>query len=134
MNQLVVGSMMMAVMLFAGFEHAKASLPKCDFVVVALVKVKAGRAEEFKRHVRGDGTRGAPGILAPTRAEPGNITYSFQQSIENETEFTTYERWNTSEDLDAHMVTPHMKKFFDNVGPLFETAPVIKTLKDHDCV
>jgi quinol monooxygenase YgiN len=89
-------------------------------VVIALVKVKAGTEQSFKA--------AAIKIIAPTRQEPGNIDYNFQQSTTDPTEISTVEHWKSQADVDAHMKMPHMLTFFQEVGSDFEQGfPDIKT-------
>ena len=88
-------------------------------VTIALVKVKAGTETEFQAAVAK--------ILAPTRQEAGNISYVYNQNLDDSTEFAFVEQWKSIEDLNAHMVTPHMEQFFQEVGQILEPGyPVIK--------
>jgi quinol monooxygenase YgiN len=99
---------------------------RCSVKVIALVKVKAGTENDFKRN--------ALSILAPTRRENGNFSYNFQQSLQDSTTFATYEQWASVEDLNAHLQTAHMQAFFANVGAMFEAGyPVIETMKNIEC-
>lgn len=111
----------------AGFAKAADSdRHKCALTVVALVKVKSGLEDEFKKN--------AHAILDPTRKEMGNISYNFHQSLTDKTVFDTFEQWSQIEDLDAHMNSEHMKAFFSQVGSYFaEGYPVIQTLKNIEC-
>jgi quinol monooxygenase YgiN len=77
-------------------------------VVVAQVKVKPGTEDAFKE--------AASRIVEPTRAEAGNLSYEFYQSLTEPTDFTTYEQWRSQADLDRHMQSAHMTLFFQQVG------------------
>ena len=92
-------------------------------VVVALAKVRPERVEDFKAAI-------AP-ILAPTRAETGNLTFRFNQAEQDPPEFAFYEQWTTQAALDTHLKAPHMVAFFDKAKPMFiEGYPVIKTYRE----
>jgi quinol monooxygenase YgiN len=99
---------------------------QCPVIVIALVKVKPGTEERFKKH--------ALSILKPTRAEKGNKFYNFNQSLTDSTVFDTYEEWENMEAFEAHLTMSHMEVFFSQVGQLFESGyPVIHTLKNIEC-
>ncbi|MGH9462501.1 MAG: antibiotic biosynthesis monooxygenase [Vicinamibacteria bacterium] len=51
-------------------------------------------------------------LSAPTRAEPGNVTYDLYQSPERPNEFMRFEVWRDAQALEAHKVTPHLKASF----------------------
>jgi len=99
---------------------------KCKVGVIALVKIKKGYEEDFKKN--------ALLILKPTRRESGNISYNFHQSTTDSTIFDTYEQWQSEKDLKLHLQTEHMETFFSKVGSYFEPGyPIIHTLKDIEC-
>ena len=50
-------------------------------------------------------------LVAPTRREPGCITYELHRDPENPARFMFYERFRNQEALDAHLATPHFKSF-----------------------
>jgi quinol monooxygenase YgiN len=109
-------STLVATQVFA-LDTAGTSSP---LVVIALVKVKPGTEQSFKAS--------ATKVIAPTRLEAGNIDYNFQQSTTDPTEFATIEHWKSQADLDAHMKTPTMLTFFQEVGSDFEPGfPDIRT-------
>lgn len=64
-------------------------------------------------------------ILAPTRQEPGCINYYCHQDPKDPTQFMFYENWTNQAALDAHLVTPHITKFFQEVSDLLEKPPEI---------
>ena len=88
-------------------------------VQIAIAKVKPGTEGAFKASVEK--------ILLPTRAEGGNVSYHYAQSIDDPTEFIFVEVWKSNAAIDLHMNTPFLKRFFAEVGPLFETGyPILK--------
>jgi len=92
-------------------------------VQIAVAKVKSGTQDAFKAAVEK--------ILKPTRAEAGNISYHYIQSIDDPTEFIFIEVWKSAGAIDLHMSTPFLQAFFTDVGPLFEPGyPVLKKYQD----
>lgn len=94
-------------------------------IVVAIAKVKLGQEKMFRNAVSQ--------ILEATRKEKGSITFLFNVATENPTEFAFYEQWETQADLDAHLKSPHMQKFFNEVSNAFEAGfPSIKTYRQRE--
>ena len=66
-------------------------------------------------HLRAQGGKGAQlgealmGLIEPTRAEPGNISYQLLASLDDERDFTFIEEYRDGDALDAHMNTPHVQ-------------------------
>jgi quinol monooxygenase YgiN/quercetin dioxygenase-like cupin family protein len=52
-------------------------------------------------------------LTAPTRAEPGNITYDLYQSVDRPDRFMRLEVWRDAEALELHKATPHLKASFE---------------------
>lgn len=48
-------------------------------------------------------------LAAPTRAEPGALTYDLYQSTDQPYEFLRHEVWSSLEALEAHKRAPHLK-------------------------
>ena len=112
--------LMMALVAMGQTAIADAKYVNEPLVMIATVKVKAGFEEQFKA--------AAQEILAPTRAEAGNIQYDFHQSPADPTEFATFEIWRSQADIDSHMSSAHMQRFFSQVGNMFEAGyPILKT-------
>lgn len=72
-------------------------------VVAAKITVKPGKREDFIEATRD--------LVAKTRAEQGNISYTLYASTENRTDLMFYELWTNQAALDAHMRTPHFVAF-----------------------
>lgn len=49
------------------------------------------------------------GLIAPTRTEPGCISYEMLESKENSREFTFVEEWRDEAALEAHFATDHIQ-------------------------
>jgi quinol monooxygenase YgiN len=71
---------------------------------VTFITGKQGKEEELYRELLA--------LSAPTRAEPGNITYDLYQSPERPNAFMRFEVWRDAQALEAHKVTPHLKASF----------------------
>jgi quinol monooxygenase YgiN len=65
-------------------------------------------------------------LVAPTRKEPGCLTFDLHQSPDGPGRFLLYENWDGQEALDAHLQSPHIKAFLPHVGELCATFPEVK--------
>lgn len=72
---------------------------------VTLIHGLPGKEEDLKQHLLS--------LAAPTRAEPGCIRYDLYQSSEAKHEFVRLEVWKSSEALEAHKQTPHLRASFE---------------------
>ncbi len=64
------------------------------------------RAQEGKGAALGEALKG---LIDPTRAEPGNISYELLASLDDERDYTFVEEYQDGDALDAHMNTPHVQ-------------------------
>lgn len=71
---------------------------------VTFIRGLTGKEEELKRELLA--------LSAPTRAEPGNVTYDLYQSPEKKNEFMRLEVWRNDQALEIHKQTPHIKASF----------------------
>jgi quinol monooxygenase YgiN len=85
--------------------------------VIATIRAKDGRKEEVKQELMG--------LVGPTRAEKGCLTYQLHQSLEDNSLFMFYEQWASRKDLDEHMHMPHMKAHLLRARELFAEPPKI---------
>ena len=53
-------------------------------------------------------------LVAPTRAEAGNLVYNIHE--EKDGAIFIYEVWRSQADLDKHMQLPHLKRFMGQVS------------------
>jgi quinol monooxygenase YgiN len=86
--------------------------------VVAKFHAKPGKENELRAALIG--------LLAPTRQEPGCISYDMHVATEDPGQFLFYENWTGKEALDAHMHTPHIQKLIPRVEELCVGFPEIK--------
>lgn len=68
-------------------------------------------------------TKLAAGMLGPSRAEEGCISYNFYNSPLEPTQFVFVEEWETMAHLHAHFETSHFKEFIAAVENLLASPP-----------
>ncbi len=88
--------------------------------VVAVITAKPG-SEDLVREALSE-------LVAPTRDEPGCLSYSLYQSSADPAVFVTVESWREPGDLDAHMKTDHIAATFAKAGEALAGAPAIHPL------
>jgi quinol monooxygenase YgiN len=71
--------------------------------VIARLQAKKGQEEELGRTLHG--------LVAPTRAEKGCVTYDLHRSHDDPGLFIFYETWETRPLWDDHMKSPHLVAF-----------------------
>jgi quinol monooxygenase YgiN len=85
--------------------NSSAKAPKAkhgeQLTLIAIIRAKKGMGDELGRRL------GA--LVAPTRAEPGNVNYDLHRSNDDPDVWVLYENWKTPSDLDAHFEYPYMK-------------------------
>ncbi len=92
-----------------------------DLNVVAVLKAKAGSETVLQDALTG--------LIEPTRAEPGCISYELFRSAADATTFVTIEKWQSQDDLDAHMQTPHIAQALQVAGDVLDGGPAIHPLE-----
>lgn len=60
-----------------------------------------------------------------TRKESGCISYELYAALEEQNRAMFVERWESQAALDAHMRTPHFKKYAAGSEPLLARAPEV---------
>ena len=70
-----------------------------DFVVIAQYRAREGEAERVAEALRN--------MVAPTRAEPGNLDYQVFRDPKDPSLFVLYERYAGEDAFDAHRASPH---------------------------
>ena len=68
--------------------------------VVARLQAKSERLEEVETTLKG--------LIGPTRAEPGCLSYVLHQSKDDPCSFLFVETWRSQADLDAHLQKPYL--------------------------
>jgi len=72
---------------------------------ITFIKGKEGKEDELKRELLA--------LAPPTRVESGNIQYDLYQSPTKKNEFMRLEMWKSTQALEDHKVTPHIRASFD---------------------
>jgi quinol monooxygenase YgiN len=68
-------------------------------------------------------------LAAKSRTDPGCLVYDLFASESVPGAFVTVERWESQEDLDAHMQAPHLAEALAAAGEHLEGFPAIHTLR-----
>ncbi|RYE40418.1 MAG: antibiotic biosynthesis monooxygenase [Hyphomicrobiales bacterium] len=89
--------------------------PKNKLVSLAVLKSKPGQRENLRD--------GLLALIAPTRAEPGNLDYVLFEAKEEPGVFYMREAFEDQAALDAHFATPHFQKFKATLDDILE-API----------
>lgn len=85
--------------------------------IICTLNVKPDKVEEFKD--------AAQKVVEGSRAEAGNVSYAFNQGIDDETSFAFVEVWADQEALDAHDASEHFTAFVPVMGRLSVGDPFI---------
>jgi quinol monooxygenase YgiN len=86
--------------------------------VVAIVKAKAEYVDAVKR--------AASALVKPSRADEGCLQYELYQSSDEPAVFIFYETWQSRQDIERHLQTPHALAFDeDTTGMLAEEEEII---------
>ncbi|MFP7279185.1 putative quinol monooxygenase [Exiguobacterium indicum] len=51
------------------------------------------------------------GVIAPSRAEAGCLTYQAHRAIDNPNVFYFYEQWRDQDAFDQHVASPHYQAY-----------------------
>ena len=86
--------------------------------VVATITAQPGKADELKTILLG--------LIAPTRAEAGCLSYQLLQNNSDPTDFVFVEEWTSDAALDEHMTTAHVQDAISRAQSLFAKAPDIR--------
>ena len=86
------------------------------------------RSEIKAKHDKIEEVRDAlSGLVAPTRKEPGCITYELLQNREDSTDFTFVEEWESDAALASHAASNHIRATRAKLSEIVEKAPDIQT-------
>lgn len=86
-------------------------------IVIARISSKADAAAQI-RQILTD-------LVAPSRREPGCLSYELFQDEENPLDFITMEQWTDSAAAAAHMATPHVGEAIAKASGLVAQPPLI---------
>ena len=94
-------------------------MPNLD--VVAVITAKPGSEQIVEAALKA--------LVGPSRKDHGCISYELFASASVPATFVTIERWQSQEDIDAHMASPHMADAITAAGDHFDGFPAIHTLR-----
>jgi quinol monooxygenase YgiN len=69
----------------------------------------------------------AGGVIPPTRAEAGCVTYVLYEDTERPGVFMFYEVWRSADDLAAHLATTHVGSFLRSVESLLDAEIEVRS-------
>ncbi|MFI3168958.1 MAG: putative quinol monooxygenase [Faecalibacterium sp.] len=90
--------------------------------IVAKGKIKDGKLEEV--------IKAATPLVAGSRGEKGNLSYSLNQSIKNPNEICFIEFWIDQRAIDIHNETEHFKTGVSQLGSLLDGGLSIELYKE----
>jgi quinol monooxygenase YgiN len=70
--------------------------------VVATLRARPGKEAELRTALES--------LVAPTRAEQGNVNYDLHQGVEDPAVFVFYENWESPELLARHLASPELQQ------------------------
>lgn len=76
---------------------------------------------------RGEIIRLAAKVAAPSREEPGCISYNFYEQQPANNEFLFFEEWADQAAVDFHFQTPHFKEFMKEFPELIQGPAKLRT-------
>ena len=79
-----------------------------EIVVVVSLQAAEGKGDEIAKAF-GE-------AIPPTHDEEGCLVYALHRDNSDPDHFVHIERWRSQEDLDAHMMTPHLAGVFGALG------------------
>jgi quinol monooxygenase YgiN len=85
--------------------------------IVALLVARPGQAEDLKALLHG--------MVAPCRAESGNLRWDIWQDQANPERFVLDELYTDNAAIAAHRETPHFKNYFAKISNLADRTALI---------
>ncbi len=93
-------------------------MPNNQLRVVAHITSKPDTVQQTKELLTG--------LIEPTRAEDGCVTYELLQNNNDPTDFTFVEEWADDAALDAHLNSPHLGSALPLLADLLAAPPDIR--------
>lgn len=89
------------------------------FAIFVTIKVKPGKAEEFKSFI-------LPNATASVQKEPNCHQFRVMTSKDDPETFHFYEVYSNAADLDSHRQQPHYKTFADGIKDLVLERSIVQ--------
>lgn len=107
----------------AGLAAASTGIGWCmpNVDVVAVIKAKPGSEPIVEDALKA--------LVGPSRSDGGCISYDLFASESTPGTYVTIERWQSKEDLDADMASPHLAAAVTAAGDHFDGFPAIHILR-----
>lgn len=99
------GSLAASATLLGQKAAAESATAQGTLTAVTFIHGIPGREADLEAHLLS--------LAAPTRAEPGCITYDLYRSPTAKHEFMRFEVWESPEALERHKQTPHLRASFE---------------------
>jgi quinol monooxygenase YgiN len=84
---------------------------------MAILTARPGKADELKALL--------DGMIAPSRAEPGNLRYDLWQEQAEPRRFVLDELYASNEAVAAHRAAPHFQDYVARIGDLADRAALV---------
>ncbi|HEV2707196.1 MAG TPA: putative quinol monooxygenase [Pyrinomonadaceae bacterium] len=94
-------------------------MPENSLRVVARIKALPDKVNELREVLTG--------LVAPTRAEEGCVSYELLQNRAEPTDFTFVEEWTSDAALEQHFATEHIQNATARLDGLVAEEPDIRT-------
>jgi quinol monooxygenase YgiN len=88
-----------------------------DLIVLASARAKPGSEKRLEEALLD--------VAGPTRAQPGNLSFSLFRSLEDPAVITALERWRSKEDHDRHLQGSHVQKLMARMADILTEPPRI---------
>jgi quinol monooxygenase YgiN len=85
--------------------------------ITAILAARPGKADELKTLL--------DGMIAPCRAEPGNLRWDIWQDQADPTRFVLDELYTGNDAIAAHRATPHFAAYVAKIGDLAERTAIL---------
>ena len=84
--------------------------------VAAVITAKLGHEKEVESILKG--------LVAPSRKDPGCVSYNLHRSLDDLRVFVFFEEWESQELLASHLETPHLLAWRAKAPELAESMDV----------
>ena len=85
--------------------------------IVAILTARPGKADDLQALLSG--------MLAPSRAEPGNLRYDLWRDQADPVRFVLDELYTDNAAIAAHRATPHFQDYLARIGDLAERTALV---------
>ncbi|KRE10902.1 monooxygenase [Bacillus sp. Root239] len=94
-----------------------------EIIINAILQAKPGKEEELRSEL--------VKVIEPSREEKGCIQYTLHQDTDKAGTFVFYEKWESNEDIAAHIETPHYQQYRQQTEALIESRVVHRLQEVH---